>query len=242
MKAVSLNGSARGGGGITGRLLASLEAGLGDGGCHVRSFVLRDMEIGHCASCFSCMHAHPGVCSLADGMARIHEALKSSDILVAGTPLYTDSMSSRMKALFDRCICAMEPFVHRDGRGRFRHSFTWRMPARFVLVSACGFPEMENFAPLSATLRAQAYNFGSELAAEILVPGSIALQMEPGLLEPRCALVREAGRELGRTGSVPQALLERISRPVVSPEEYLRLCGEYEEWCRRRLGRGRGTR
>jgi multimeric flavodoxin WrbA len=238
VRAVVLNGSARGVKGITGRLLASLGEGLCSAGCEVRSFILRDLDIGHCASCFSCMHLHPGRCALRDGMDPIYEALKSSDILVAGTPLYTDTMSSRMKAVFDRCICAMEPFIHRDEQGRFRHSLAWRMPAGFVLVSACGFPEMENFAPLLATVRAQAYNFGSELAAEILVPGSIALQMEPALLEPRLDLVCRAGEELGRTGAVTPALLEKINGPVVSKEEYLRLAGEYEAWCRKRLGRG----
>jgi len=45
--------------------------------------------------------------------------------------------------------------------GRFRHSFTWRMPGKFMLVSTSGFPEMENFESLSGTVRAQAYNFGS---------------------------------------------------------------------------------
>lgn len=232
-----INGSARGAKGVTHRLLDAFAAGLRESGAAVRTHDLSGLEIDHCRSCFSCMHRNPGVCVIRDGMDSLYPDFKSSDALVVGTPVYTDSMSSRMKAVFDRCICAMEPYVHTDDRGRFRHSFTWRMPREFVLVSTSGFPEPENFNALVATIDAQAYNFGSTRAATILVPGSLALQMEPTLLDGHLALLREAGADYGRERRIASGLVERINRPILSGDEFRRHYLRYEEWCDKRLGK-----
>jgi len=237
MKALLINGSSRGTGGITGRLLQSFRSGFLSGNNEAEMINLSGLTFGHCRSCFSCMHDSPGVCRLDDDMKKIYPELKTSDLLVIGTPLYTDSMSSLTKAFFDRCICSMEPFIHEDDNGRFRHSFNWKMPAKFILLSTSGFPERENFKPLSETVRAQAYNFGSVFSAEILIPGSIAFQMDRSLLEHRLELVREAGIEIGTKGMISRELAGRIIESDVSGDEYLRSYKKYEKWCRERLGR-----
>lgn len=237
MNAVIINGSARGAKGITGRLLSSFGRGLQGSGCTVHTYNLSELKIDHCKSCFHCMHTKPGICSISDDMTGIYEHLKTSGLLVIGTPLYTDTMSSRMKIFFDRCICAMQPFIHEDANGRFRHSFTWNMPGHFILVSTSGFPETENFKALDLTVRAQAYNFGSEYSASLCVPGSLGLQMEMSLLEPQLELIYRAGVEFGREGAVSQELLEQINTPILSKDEFYKHYLKYEEWCRKRLSK-----
>jgi len=237
MKVVIVNGSARGKKGITHRLLGAFEKGLIDSGCVVRSYDLNELAIGHCRSCFHCMHDNPGICAVRDDMVRIYEDLKKSDILVIGTPVYTDSMSSRMKVFFDRCIASMEPFIHEDDQGRFRHSFTWRMPKHFILVATSGFPEIDNFKALESTVRAQAYNFGSDYAASLFVSGSLGFQMDISLLDARLELIYQAGAEFGTKKSISKDLIERINACVFSRDEFYDNYLKYEKWCRQRLSK-----
>lgn len=237
MNAVMINGSARGTGGITHRLLSSLGKGLAEAGCAVRSHNLKDLSVGHCKSCFHCMHSKPGVCSIKDDMGDVYEDLKRAGLLVIGTPLYTDTMSSRMKVFFDRCIASMQPFLHEDEQGRFRHSFAWRMPQYFLLVSTSGFPERENFAALEMTVKAQAYNFGAELAASLFVPGSLGLQMEISRLVPHLDLMYQAGLAFGNRQAIPGELIDRINTPILSREEFYNQYLKYEMWCKNRLAK-----
>jgi multimeric flavodoxin WrbA len=170
-------------------------------------------------------------------MDKLYKELKASNVLIIGTPVYTDTMSARVKNVFDRCICAMEPFIHEDAGGRFRHSYNWKMPARFVLVSTCGFPEKENFESLSRTIRAQAYNFGSSLIAELCIPGSIAFQTKPSLLDPFLNHLQKAGHELGSTGLISQETADGLNGLMLTKDEYHTQYLNYEQWCKNKIGK-----
>ena len=217
MKALILNGSPRGSRSLTGKLLESLAKGLIAGGASIIEFKVASMKIAPCIACMSCMHKKPGVCLLDDEMTPIYERLKVSDLLVLGTPVYTDNMSAQLKAVMDRSVCGLQPFLRRDATGRIRHWYWWRMPAKFMLVSTSGFPERETFDPLIATFRAQAVNSGSDPIAEICVPGAIALQMEPANLAGHLEMIEEFGRQLAVTGEVNPAVLRELNIPPLRP-------------------------
>ena len=236
MKVIALNGSARGKKGVTWRLLDSLLRGLSEGGAIVRDFHLREMNISYCRACLTCMHKTPGQCAQRDDMDQIYPLLRESDLFVMGTPVYTDSMSGQMKTVTDRCICGMDPFLRLDPANRVRHPYSWAMPSKFFLVSTSGFPEMENFIPLIMTFRAQAANFGCESVGEICIPGSIALQMAPQLLDPHLDMIQRAGKMLALDGEVEPTLLEEINRPIVNVEQYLEISAKYETWARKSRG------
>ena len=236
MKVIALNGSARGKKGVTWRLLDSLLKGLSEGGAVVRDFQLKEMNISCCRACLTCMHKTPGQCAQRDDMDRIYPCLRESDLFVIGTPLYTDNMSAQMKTVMDRCICCMDPFLQLDPANRVRHPCSWQMPSKFLLVSTSGFPERETFLPLIMTFRAQAANFGSESAGEIYIPGSIALQMAPQLLEPCLEKIQQAGKMLALHGKIEPTLLEEMSRPVVTVEQYLEISKKYEAWAKKSRG------
>ena len=236
MKVIALNGSARGKKGVTWRLLDSLLKGLSEGGAIVRDFQLNEMSISYCRACLTCMHKTPGQCAQRDGMDQIYQVLRESDLFVMGTPVYTDSMSAQMKTVTDRCICGMDPFLRRDPANLVRHPYSLAMPSKFFLVSTSGFPEMENFQPLIMTFRAQATNFGCESIGEICIPGSIALQMAPQLLEPRLEMIQQAGKMIALQGKVEPMLLDEISRRIVNVEQYLEISAKYEAWARKSRG------
>ena len=236
MKVLILNGSPRGARSVTARLLGSMAAGLESGGAEVYQYQICAMRIAPCTGCLSCMHLKPGICAIKDDMDEIYPYLRTSDLLVVGTPVYVDSMTAQMKAVMDRSVSSLQPFLVRDGAGRIRHPFNWRMPGKFMLVSTSGFPEKETFSPLIATFRAGAANFGAEPIGEICIPGSIALQIEPARLEGHLALLERIGRGLAETGRVDPDLLSKVNTPPVGVEEYLRIASSYESWCREKLG------
>jgi len=236
MKVIALNGSARGRKGVTWRLMDSLLKGLSEGGAIVKDIQLKEMNISFCRACLTCMHKTPGQCAQQDDMDQIYPHLKESELFVMGTPVYTDSMSAQMKTVMDRCICGMDPFLRLDPANRVRHPPHWAMPSKFFLVSTSGFPEMETFLPLVMTFRAQAANFGCEPIGEICIPGSIALQMAPQLLEPCLDRIQRAGKILALHGKIEPALLEEINRPIVTKEQYLKISEKYEAWARKSRG------
>jgi multimeric flavodoxin WrbA len=235
MNVVILNGSPRGARSITGKLLDSLARGLAAGGAAITEFKVANLNIAPCTACLSCMYRTPGQCATKDDMAGIYEHMKSADLLVMGTPVYTDNMSAQMKTVMDRCICSLQPFLRRDDAGRVRHSYWWRMPSRFLLVSTSGFPEVETFLPLIATFRAQAANLGSRPLGEVCIPGSIALQIEPSKMTHHLELLQELGLCLSRTGDVDAHILGKLNTPPLTTDEYLVLASAYEAWCREKL-------
>jgi multimeric flavodoxin WrbA len=169
-------------------------------------------------------------------MDGLYPFLKESDLFVMGTPVYTDNMSAQMKTVMDRSICGMDPFLRLDPANRVRHPYSWAMPSKFLLVSTSGFPEMETFQPLIMTFRAQAANFGCEPIGEICIPGSLALQMAPQLLEPCLDRIQRAGKMLALHEKIEPTLLEEISRPIVTREQYLEISAKYEAWARKSRG------
>lgn len=234
MRTLILNGSARGGKGVTARLAGALARGLEQGGAQVDSLVVKDLNINPCLACLSCMHRHPGRCTQRDDMDLVVPLLRQSDLLVWATPVYTDSMSAQLKAVMDRTVCSMQPFLFQDSAQRVRHPLVWEMPQKTMLVSTCSFPEPVTFEPLIATIRAQAENFGGKCVGELCVPGSIALQMDLAVLEPHLALITQAGVEMAREGRVRPATLAAIKRPPLSVDRFRELAGRYEDWCRQK--------
>jgi multimeric flavodoxin WrbA len=236
MEVLILNGSPRGSRSVTGKLLESLTTGLTEGGASVTLFSVAQMKIAPCNACLSCMHRTPGVCAQKDDMEPVYERLKVSDLLVIGTPVYTDNMTAQMKIVMDRFICAMQPFLIRDQKGRVRHPFWWRLPGKFLLVSTSGFPEKKTFEPLIATFRAQAANAGSEPLGEICVPGSIALQMEPSKMVHHLERLFQMGKIIAETGNIDRTILDDLNTPAFATAEYLIVAAAYESWCREKLG------
>jgi hypothetical protein len=237
MKILILNGSARGRKGITGKMLEALGKGLAEAKADVETFLIHKLSISPCTACLTCMHKTPGKCVIRDDMDPIYEALKTSDLLVMATPLYVDAMSAQLKTVMDRSLACLQPFLVKDDTGRVRHPYNWRMPSRFLLLSTSAFPEPEVFIPLITTFRAEAANFGSQPIGEVCIPGSIALQVEPQLLDRHLSLLEEAGRVLGTTGSIPENLLQELNTPPFDVDRYLKVAAKYEEWCREQLSK-----
>ncbi len=236
MNVLLLNGSPRAPKGVTTKLLQSLAEGLAARGASIAEFRLAEMHIEPCKACMSCMHKGRGTCVQKDDMEQICERLKGSDLLVLGTPVYTDSMTAQMKAVMDRTVSGLQPFLMKDRTGRVRHPRWWPMPAKVLLVATCGLPEAETFDPLIATVRAQTGNMFSDLVGCVCVPGSIALQAAPSKLSHHLELLFRLGAALAQTGEADGELLNALNTPPVGIDEYLTIAAAYEAWCKKKLG------
>ncbi len=239
MRVLTLGGSGRGNRGVTGRLLAALAEGLAAGEAEVTGFETAALRVAPCRACLACLHQHPGECAQRDDMDRLYPHLRGADLLVVATPVYLDGLPAPLKAVFDRCLCSLSPFLARDPSGRVRHPAVWSLPPAWLLLASCGFPEPTTFEPLVAHFRAMARNAGARPLAEFLVPGSLAIQMEPAALAPRLDQLRRAGRRLATGETPPPALRAAINRPLFGRDRYLALAARYEAWCRRSQARHR---
>ena len=96
-------GSFRGSNSITERVMYSLLENLSETyGIEFNNsiYTAKNSDIHECVGCLNCFNA--GVCSLHDDMNGIKEAIKDSDIIILGSPVYFHQVSGSTKKLVDR--------------------------------------------------------------------------------------------------------------------------------------------
>jgi hypothetical protein len=221
MKVLGLNGSPRRRDGATSRLLEALLAGMAESGAETRLVHLADLDLRTCRGCYTCWVRTPGECVHRDrdGMAGTMGAWREADVVVFGTPLHHFSMAALMKTFLDRLLPELEPWLVPDPEAPSwtTHPARRRGPASALLVSPCGFPDADQFAPLVHTFRYIAGRHHWTWLGEILRTAAEPLARgEPAaLLEPYLADVRRAGTALVRDGRIPDALTEALGRDLL---------------------------
>jgi hypothetical protein len=110
--------------------------------------------------------------------------------------------------------------------GHCRHGFLSerRSPLKIVLVSACGFWELDNFDSLVGHIRAITKNLSGEFAGALLRPHASAMKpmLDAGIdIKDIFESARDAGRELALDGNMSQLTLNNISRPLLPIEDYV---------------------
>ena len=101
MKIIAINGSPRGMGGTTGRLLQEVLAGVTEAGAEVEIISLAETPIKPCVACDTCHRV--GICPIKDDYEPVKEKLLAADGFILASPNYIFSVSAQLKAFFDRC-------------------------------------------------------------------------------------------------------------------------------------------
>ena len=101
MKILAINGSPRGMGGTTGRLLEEVLAGAVQAGADIEIVSLSETPIKPCVACDACHKV--GVCPVKDEYEDIREKLLAADAFILATPNYLFSITAQLKAFLDRC-------------------------------------------------------------------------------------------------------------------------------------------
>ena len=229
MKVIVINASPKMDKGNTAAILTPFLDGMREAGAEIEVFYTKKMKIGPCQGDLACWFETPGRCVMRDDMDTLLSKLAGSEIWVFATPVYVDGMSGPLKNMFDRIIPLVFPFFEiRDGHCRhaMRECTT---PGQLVLVSTCGFWELDNFDPLLTHVKAICRNVKKEFAGALLRPHSRAVKtmIEKGEpLEDIFEAARESGRQLIRNGAISSKTLAVISRELLPLDNYLQMINQ----------------
>lgn len=224
MKVLAFNCSPRMDKGNTALILNPFLEGVKEAGADVELFYTSRLNINPCQGRFRCWLKTPGNCFQEDDMQMLYPRLREADVWVFATPVYVDGVSAPMKNLMDRTVPLMEPFFEvRDGH--CRHPIReGDKGGKIVLVSNCGFWEMDNFDPLLVHMKAFSTNAAREFAGALLRPHGQALRfmMQKGIpVDDVFAAAKEAGRQLVADGAISPETLDIVSREVMPLDEYV---------------------
>lgn len=149
--------------------------GLKEEGASIETFYISQLKIDPCLGDLSCWTRISGKCMQKDDVETLLPKIQQANILVFAFPLYVDGMPGPMKTLVDRLIALLDPYVVLKD-GHCRHPARERTTrAKLVLISNCGFWELDNFAPLIAHAKAICKNTSWEYAGALLRPHGPAL-------------------------------------------------------------------
>lgn len=229
MKVVAINGSPKMEKGNTALVLAPFLEGMREMGAEVELFYTKKLKIHPCQGDFDCWLKTPGECFQKDDMQMLLPRVGEADVLVFATPVYVDGVTGPMKNLLDRLIPLVQPFFELRG-GHCRHPRRGaNKNGKLVLVSNCGFWEMDNFNPLLVHMEAISRNVGCEFAGALLRPHGPALKgmMEMGgPVDDILEAAREAGRRLVRDGRMSAEILEVVRRELLPREKYIEMVNQ----------------
>jgi multimeric flavodoxin WrbA len=225
MNVLAINASPHKNKGNTALILSPFLEGMSAAGADRELIYTSDLQIHPCNGDLSCLFRPDGRCIHRDDMDRIIPKIRDADILVFATPLFTDGFAGPMKVFMDRMIPLFQIFVEKF-RGHIRHPLKEQKNRRIVLVSSCGFWELDNFDPIVTHMRAITRNLNGDFAGALLRPHASSLK---GMLATGAPVqdipeaARLAGELLVRDGSIPSSLLETISRPLLPQDDYIEM-------------------
>lgn len=206
---------------FTEKMLDLCIEGMGEG-LEVHRFYPHKMKIGPCTGCWLCWTGtKPGECVQKDDFEQILEVYKRADYLLVAAPLYVFDFPATVKNVFDRFFVTLEPAQIESLRGFTEHPKRLERHPKAVLISSCGFPELENFDLLQKHFRLICEHMGWSRSGEILIPAAGAANA-PKLFDRKLELVRKAGAEL-IIGTISPETTTAIAAPVMAAEDYRRM-------------------
>ena len=208
----------------TSLILDPFLAGLKEAGAKVELFYTRKLDIKPCTGEFHCWVKQPGECYQKDDMQTLYPKLREAEILVFATPVYVDGITGPLKNLLDRMIPLVKP-IFELREGHCRHPAREKADkGKLVLVSNCGFWELDNFDPLVVHMKAMCKNMSREFAGALLRPhGSAFSYMHRQGLPVADILeaAKEAGKQLAHHGQISAETLKTISRELLPLDMYV---------------------
>jgi putative NADPH-quinone reductase len=223
MKIFSVNSSPTTARGMTHILLDLFLEGAREAGAEVESVDLQKKKIGYCVGCLKCWVKTPGVCVQDDDMTELRQKFIEADYFVLGTPVYVDGMTAQAKTFLDRLIPLVDPYFEAVD-GHCRHKKNQAKVPELVLLSVCGFCELDNFGGLVDHLQRISRNMQTRLVGSILRPAARILVMDkilPDQVKQIKQAARRAGKELVEQGSFSDQTLAEISQECIPTEIFI---------------------
>ena len=181
-----------------------------------------------CMGCFHCWLTTPGQCVHGDDMSGLLDQVLEADVLVCATPMYHFSMSSYLKAFFERTFPLLKQGLTESGLGGTRNSLRyperWQGKKLITLVTGA-LRGMEPFRPVNDTFRLIADSLDLELAGQLTRPESYLIDYpfsKPKTLKRIRTAFIQAGREAGTTGRLSTETVADAALPLSTDEERFR--------------------
>ena len=203
---------------FTEKMLDLCLEGMGDD-VEVNKFYPHKMKIGPCTSCWSCWgKKNPGVCVQEDDFQQIIDVYRKADYFLLAAPLYVFNFPATVKNVIDRFFIILKSAQDKSPGGGTEHPKRFDCHPKTVLISSCGFPEIENFDILRQHFRKICDGMNLIWSGEILIPAA-GIANAPRLFENKYELIKKAGAEL-LAGNISKETTEKIASPVMSAEDY----------------------
>lgn len=230
MRVLAFNGSPKMDKGNTAIILNPFLKGMRDAGADVELFYTKNLKINPCQGEFNCWLKTPGECFQKDDMQMLYPKL-GADVMVFASPLYLDGMSGPMKNLIDRMISIVQPFIElRDGHCRHpMREDTGIEQRKVVLISSCGFWELNNFDPLVFHVKAICQNLNREFVGALLRPHIRGFKSMLDMGAPvRDVLeaAEEAGHQLVKDGKMSEKTLGIVGRQLLPLEAFVEMVNQ----------------
>jgi len=77
-------------------------------GAASETFVLNELKFSGCQACMACK-GKLDTCAVEDDLTRVFASMRTADIIVAATPVYSGYASGQFKCFMDRCYSLLAP-------------------------------------------------------------------------------------------------------------------------------------
>jgi multimeric flavodoxin WrbA len=232
MRMLAFNSSPRKTKSNTNRILLPFIEGAKEAGADVDLVYLYDRNIKPCLGCYNCWLKTPGQCCQKDDMEELLPAMTGADVIVYATPLYVFGMTAQMKLLLDRIIPSAEPYIDLTDAGHCTHPSRYEKKEKgMVVVSNCGFHELDNFDEMMAHFRIICRHSRTRLMGALLRPEGEFLGMAEKLMPEKAeaiyAAAREAGRQVVRDGRIAKETEQAVAAQLLTREQFVEGANAY---------------
>ena len=229
MKILVLNGSPRAENSNTLQVTQAFLKGFPDD-TDIETVHLNRMNIQPCRGCFSCWGPTLGRCVIKDDMAGLLEKFLEADLIIECFPLYFFGLPSQMKAMTDRCLPLMLPYMGNTVDGGTFHELREGLEGkRLLLISTCGYANCDTMYKALETQYDMICGSGRYQKifcpqGEIFIAANVQRQRRAFLAD-----MTEAGAEFAEKGFLSQETLKKITRPMLSPQGFEALTAAHRE-------------
>lgn len=190
--------------------------------CDIEYLTIRNMRVEPCLGCFGCWTVSPGKCVIGDDMRGILAKMFAADLVVYSFPLFYYSLPAKLKALVERQLPTVAPFM--TGQTTYLvnggHPPRFRTHNRTLLISTCGFyPTDKSY----NAVREQFKMICGDDGFDVLFLGEGELfSRAPAKrrCDARLEVIKKAGAEYGSLGYITPETREQATANIFPPNMY----------------------
>ena len=223
MKVLIINGSPRGEKSNTMQMTNAFVEGMAKTTeTDVDTVVVRNLKIEPCLGCFCCWSKTPGRCVISDDVRNITLKMLASDLVIYSFPLFYYSVPSKLKALIERQLPTVAPFMEgqRDYLVNGGHPSRFTAHYKTILISTCGFyPTDKSYDAIRAQFD-MICGEGNHMDIFLGEGELFSREVARRRCEKRLDLIRAAGEEYGKTGKLSEETMSGICSHIFPPTMY----------------------